>query len=180
MATLLHRLGRGTSGLVLFAHSDLARRELSAAFREGRITKVYRTLVSGSPAWEERTVDAPIGPVPHPLLGTIHAASPSGRHARSHARVVERRGDSTLLDVSIETGRPHQIRIHMASVGHPLVGDPLYLPGGLARADALPGDEGYLLHAMRASFAHPGGGTCDLQVSAPPALRSRSDQPSVV
>jgi 23S rRNA pseudouridine1911/1915/1917 synthase len=153
-AVPLHRLGRGTSGIVLFARSEVARRELSAAFRDGRVTKIYRTLVSGSPAWDELDIDVPIGPVPHPLLGTVHAASPAGKASRSLARVVERRSDGTLLDVQIFTGRPHQIRIHMAAVGHPLVGDPLYLPGGHPRPDVLPGDEGYFLHATEVS-GHP-------------------------
>ena len=146
-AAPVHRLGRGTSGLVLFARTDEARRELSATFREGRAVKVYRTIVEGSPAWDELEIDVPIGPVPHPLLGTVHAASEVGRPSRSVARVVDRRAGGTVLDVRIFTGRPHQIRIHMAAVGHPLVGDPLYLPGGHPRPDVLPGDEGYALCA---------------------------------
>ena len=67
-ATPLHRLGRGTSGLVLVARTDIARRELSRAFREGGIVKTYRTLVTGSPPWDERTIDVPIGHVPHARL----------------------------------------------------------------------------------------------------------------
>jgi len=169
-STPLHRLGRGTSGIVLFARTDAARRSLAAAFREGRVEKIYRTLVTGAPAWDERAIDTPIGPVAHAMLGTVHAASSAGRPARSHARVVERRDGQTLLDVSIETGRPHQIRIHMAAVGHPLAGDPLYLPGGVPAPDALPGDEGYLLHAMRVAFEHPAGGTCRVQAPLPPPL----------
>lgn len=172
-AAPLHRLGRGTSGIVLFARSDPARQQLSAAFREGRITKIYRTLVAGVPSWDERTVEVPIGPVPHAMLGTLHAASASGRRAVSHARVVERREDTALLDVRIETGRPHQIRIHMAAAGHPLAGDPLYGIGGVPAPDALPGDEGYLLHAMHVAFDHPAGVRLELQAPPPSALQPR-------
>jgi 23S rRNA pseudouridine1911/1915/1917 synthase len=87
----------------------------------------------------------------------VHAASLDGRPAQSTVRVVERRADATLVDVDIRTGRPHQVRIHLAWTGHPLVGDPLYVAGGLPRAvhPALPGEGGYLLHAARLAFDHP-------------------------
>lgn len=154
-AVPVHRLGRGTSGLVVFARTDPARRALAAALREGRVVKIYRTIVAGSPAWEEREIAVPIGPVPHPLLGTVHAASPAGKPARSVARVLERREGASVLEVRIHTGRPHQIRIHLAAVGHPLLGDPLFLPGGRPRPDVLPGDEGYALHAAELSWELP-------------------------
>jgi len=172
-ASPIHRLGRGTSGIVIFAKTTGAAAFLSRELRERRIRKVYLALASGDPAWDERTIEVPIGPVEHPRLGSIHAASPDGKHARSHARVMERRGDACVLEVEIETGRPHQIRIHLAAVGHPLVGDPLYEPGGLPRADALPGDLGYVLHAWRVEFEHPAGGRRAIVAPPPDALLPR-------
>lgn len=128
-AVPLHRLGRWTSGVVLFALSSRARTRLSRAFRAGTVYKRYRTLVSGDPQRTTWSIDTPIGPVPHAVLGTVHAASPQGRPSRSVVSVLERFGDRALVDVVIATGRPHQIRIHLAAAGHPLVGDPLYAPG---------------------------------------------------
>ncbi len=156
-ASPLHRLGRWTSGVVLCAKTPAARSGLTRQWSAKEIGKRYRGLGSGNPAWDRLTITTPIGPVPHPLLGSVHAAAPGGRAARSEATVLERRSGSFLCDVRIETGRPHQIRIHLASAGHPLVGDPLYLPGGLPAPDsaAVPGDGGYLLHAAELAFRHP-------------------------
>ena len=172
-ASPLHRLGRGTSGVVLFARTEAARSALARAFRERDLTKVYRALASGHPAEDAFSMDTPIGPVPHALLGTVHAASPAGRPSRSEAVVLARRADGTsLLEVTIHTGRPHQIRIHLAAAGHPLVGDPLYLPGGHPRPDAVPGDLGYRLHALRLEGVNPlTGEAFRLFCQAPPELR---------
>jgi 23S rRNA pseudouridine1911/1915/1917 synthase len=170
-AVPVHRLGRGTSGLVLFALTPLARAGLSAAWRAGRVEKIYRALASGVPERAAFTIDTPIGPVPHPRLGQVHASSPAGKPAVSHVRVLEPRGNASLLEVAIETGRPHQIRIHLAWAGHPLVGDPLYGPGGLPLGDpALPGDPGYRLHAHRLSLEHPATGARVTFECAPPAV----------
>jgi len=156
-ASPVHRLGRFTSGVVLFARTPRARESLAVQLAERTIQKRYRALASGDPAWDERTIDVAIGPVPHPWLGAIHAASPSGRPASSGVRVVERRAGRFLCDVHIATGRPHQIRIHLAAAGHPLVGDPLYAKGGLPYRDqrAVPGDGGYALHAAEITLDHP-------------------------
>ena len=171
-AAPLHRLGRGTSGLVLFARSEAARRAVAAQWREGRIEKEYRALVAGQPREDRFTVDAPIGPVPHPRLGSVHAASGAGRRAVSHVRVLGARGGGTLVAVSIPTGRPHQIRIHLAAAGHPLVGDPLYAAGGGLLSDATPGETGYWLHAHRLALAHPASGArLELECPPPPVLR---------
>jgi 23S rRNA pseudouridine1911/1915/1917 synthase len=167
-AAPVHRLGRATSGVVLFACSDRARSGLSEALRDRRVHKRYRALASGRVPGPF-TVDAPIGPVPHAVLGTVHGASATGRVASSHVTVVEVRQDTTLVDVVIDTGRPHQIRIHLAAAGFPLAGDPLYGPGGvpLPGTRALPGDGGYLLHAHELRFAHPSS-SAEVAVIAPP------------
>ena len=178
-ASPLHRLGRGTSGLVLFAREGAAGAALSAAWREREVGKTYLALVAGRPTWDTLEITAPIGPVAHPRLGEVYAASPAGKPSHSVARVLERRPGATgtgetLLAVEIRTGRPHQIRIHTAWAGFPLVGDPLYAPGGgpLPELPGLPGDGGYLLHAWRLSFRHPESGECQhLEAPPPPELR---------
>ena len=168
-AVPLHRLGRGTSGVLLFALTRTARAAVSADWRSSRVGKVYRALASGVPDREAFTIDVPIGPVPHSRLGSVHAAFAHGRPAVSHVRVLEARGNASLLEVSIETGRPHQIRIHLAWAGHPLVGDPLYGAGGLPLPHpGLPGDPGYRLHAHRLSLTHPATGQPLVLECAPP------------
>ena len=167
----MHRLGRGTSGLVLFARTDAARRAVAAEWRLGGVLKEYLALASGRPARESFTVETPIGLVPHPRLGQVHAASPTGRPAVSHVRVLAPRGAGTLVSVTIPTGRPHQIRIHLAAAGHPLVGDPLYVEGGRPGADpALPGEGGYWLHAHRLALSHPATGR-EARARVPTATR---------
>lgn len=182
-ASPLHRLGRGTSGVVLFARNAQAGAALSRAWREHAVSKTYRALVAGVVEPDVLTVTAPIGPVTHPRLGTVHAATPGGRASHSELRVVERRPvdsgpGSTLLDVDILTGRPHQIRIHTAFAGYPLLGDPLYAPGGgiLLELPGLPGDLGYGLHAWRLSFTHPRTGEV-VTVGAPlPGVLARAGE----
>jgi 23S rRNA pseudouridine1911/1915/1917 synthase len=153
----LHRLGRWTSGAVLCARGRAVGAALSRQFQQRTIGKRYRALASGSPAWTEQTIATPIGPVPYPPLGTVHASSPSGRHAHTNVSVIQTDSQSFIADVAIATGRPHQIRIHLASVGHPLVGDPLYGPDGQPKPEctAVPGDPGYSLHSAEIRFVHP-------------------------
>jgi 23S rRNA pseudouridine1911/1915/1917 synthase len=171
-ASPMHRLGRGTSGIVLFAPTARARKPLQAAFQGPGTRKVYRALCSGKVEDDAFEIAAPIGEVPYAPLGTLHAARPEGRPSFSRVSVLERRPDATLVEVEIRTGRPHQIRIHMAFAGHPLVGDPLYGSGGipLPGTTALPGDPGYLLHAHRLELHHPRTGERICLVCQPPPL----------
>jgi 23S rRNA pseudouridine1911/1915/1917 synthase len=171
-ATAVHRLGRWTSGVVLFARHKRSRAELSRQLRAREVVKIYRALASGDPPWNSHTVDCPIGVVPHPLLGSIHAASANGKPSASAIDVLERRGGSFLCDVRIATGRPHQIRIHLAASGHPLVGDPLYAAGGVPAAGsvAVPGAPGYHLHAAELRFTHPRDGRQVVVTSEPPPV----------
>jgi 23S rRNA pseudouridine1911/1915/1917 synthase len=151
----IHRLGRGTSGIVLMAKSKTARANLSQQMRLGEINKIYLALVDKGDIPAHFTINQAIGKVSHPILGYVYGASDNGLSARSDGRVVQRHPESTLLEVKIFTGRPHQIRIHLAFFGYPLIGDPLYGVGGLPRPDAVPGDCGYYLHAHRIAFHHP-------------------------
>ncbi len=165
-----HRLGRGTSGIVLFTMTQKAAAKISQAWSCGEVLKIYRALATGCPVCDEFEVNTPIGPVPHRVLKTVYAASPSGKPARSQVRVLERRDASSLLQVRITTGRPHQVRIHVAAAGHPLLGDRFYAVGGIPAEDsqALPGDTGYYLHHALLGFPHPVTGEWIEITCAPP------------
>jgi 23S rRNA pseudouridine1911/1915/1917 synthase len=174
----IHRLGRGTSGLVLLARSPAARASLSQQMRDRQIYKLYRALASGHSMPDTFTVTQPIGKISYPSLGYIYAATPDGLPAYSHCRVLRRDLQTTLLEVTILTGRPHQIRIHLAAAGYPLWGDPLYTVGGVPQIDLtdstglpVPGDCGYHLHACQLAFTHPmSRQLIKLDCPAPPEL----------
>ena len=116
-------------------------------------------MIGPSDLPDRLTVEQPIDKIPHPFLGHIYSATPTGKYSRSDIQVLQRTPHSTLVEVSILTGRPHQIRIHLAAAGFPLVGDPLYGVGGMPKSSletqAVPGDCGYHLHAFRLGFTHP-------------------------
>jgi len=177
-ASPLHRLGRFTSGLVLFALRPAARSKLSSEWASRRIVKRYRALASGRAAGPQFEIDTPIGPIDYPPLGKLHAADPvQGKESLSRVKLIEQRERDFLCEVEIATGRPHQIRVHLAAAAHPLVGDPLYVSGGrpAPACRALPGDGGYLLHAESLRFTHPSSGReVTIRCSPPPRLRRGS------
>jgi 23S rRNA pseudouridine1911/1915/1917 synthase len=156
-ANPVHRLGRATTGIVLFAKTAQAAANLFADWNTPKIQKIYRALAQGVAEQDVYEILTPIGLVPHPFIGSVWAATPSGKPSKSVAKVIARSPASTTFEVSLHSGRPHQIRIHLASIGHPLVGDPLYGPTGqpLESLPGLPGDGGYFLHAHYLNFHHP-------------------------
>lgn len=168
----VHRLGRATSGLMLIAKSQAAREGLSAQFRERSLSKIYRALIGPTDLPDHFTCDYPIGKVPYAPMGYLYAHAPNGLAAYSECHILRRDLDSTLVEVSISTGRAHQIRIHLAAAGYPLLGDPLYAAGGLPTADgtAIPSDGGYWLHSHRVRFAHPRTGKTLSITAEPPAV----------
>jgi 23S rRNA pseudouridine1911/1915/1917 synthase len=169
-ANPVHRLGRGTSGIVLFAKTPEAASHLSANWNTPRIRKIYRALAQNIAEHDVYEILTPIGLVPHPLIGSVWAANPSGKPSKSVAKVISRSTGATTFEVSLHSGRPHQIRIHLASIGHPLVGDPLYGLAGrpLENLPGLPGDGGYFLHAQFLKFHHPiTGEPIDLEATVP-------------
>ena len=151
---IVSRLDVGTSGLMVVAKSERAYSVLKRAFKERRVDKTYHTLVQGLPDPVVGTIDAPIGR--HPGHDYKFAVMDSGKHAVTHYELLEAFRHASLLEIRLETGRTHQIRVHMAAVRHPCVGDPLY--GGdpvLARRLGL---ERQWLHAVGLGFEHPGSG----------------------
>ena len=150
-AGIVHRLDKETSGLMVVARTLEAQTDLVRQLQARTVKRYYQALVRGN---VERggTVDAPIGR--HPTQRTKMAVVKTGKPARTHYRVVERFIDCTLVECALETGRTHQIRVHMTSIGHPLVGDPVY-GGGASRVPSGPAFGRQALHARRLGLVHP-------------------------
>ena len=148
---IVQRLDVGTSGLMVVAKSELAYSVLKQAFRTRTVDKNYHALVQGHPDPFTGTIDAPIGR--HPSAEYKMAITANGRHSVTHYDTVDAFVGSTLLEIHLETGRTHQIRVHMAAIHHPCVGDPMY--GGDPVLAARLGLERQWLHAVRLGFLHP-------------------------
>lgn len=189
---IVHRLDKDTSGLLVVAKTDRAHRGLSAQFadhgRKGMLERVYLALVWGAPRRKTGTIEAPIGR--HPTSRTKMAVVPvskGGREAVTHYRVLETFGHkagsrgtgavASLLECRLETGRTHQVRVHLASIGTPLIGDPVYATGFKSKIRTLPvplqeklaSFKRQALHAGSLTFAHPLTGTLLKFNSPPPA-----------
>ncbi len=160
---LIHRLDRVTSGVLLFARDPQALKPLAEAWREGRAERRYLALVEGNPDFEARDVEAPIGRDPSGgWRFQVLDESAGGRPARTTVTVQERREGTTLVECRLATGRTHQVRVHLAHLGHPVVGDTLYgaAPGIAPRP---------LLHAVELSVPHPRSGeTVCIRAELPP------------
>lgn len=162
---IVHRLDKDTSGLIVVAKNERARLSLLRQWQRRDVIKEYTALVIGTVPEDEATIDAPIGRDPHNRKRM--AVVREGRPAISHFRTIARYPGYTLLDVNIETGRTHQIRVHCAFIKHPVAGDALY--GG--RAPDLPLKRQFL-HARRLRFVLPGGQPIDVEAPLAEDLRA--------
>ncbi|WP_165164131.1 RluA family pseudouridine synthase [Corynebacterium qintianiae] len=148
---IVQRLDVGTSGVMVVANSVQGYSVLKRAFKERTVDKTYHTVVQGLPDPIVGTIDAPIGR--HPSSGWKFAVTSDGRHAVTHYELVEAFREASLLQVRLETGRTHQIRVHMSAVGHPCVGDPMY--GSDPTLSKRVGLIRQWLHATTLGFTHP-------------------------
>ena len=177
---IVHRLDKDTSGLLVVAKTDAAHQGLSALFadhgRTGSLIREYSALVWGEPAMRSGTIDAPLGRHPRQREKMAVVAEERGRRAVTHWRLEERLGPTSLVVCRLETGRTHQIRVHFAHIGHPLLGDSVYGAGFKSKASQLP-EKGQLalvqlgrqaLHAAKLGFVHPITGEEHFFESTPP------------
>lgn len=153
-AGIVHRLDVGTTGLMVVAKSERAYTHLKRAFHDREVDKVYHAIVQGHPDPLAGTIDAPIGR--HPRHDWKFAVTAEGKPSVTHYETVEAFPSASLLEIHLESGRTHQIRVHMAAQRHPCVGDPLY--GGDPVLSARLGLARQWLHAAQLSFSHPGSG----------------------
>ena len=154
---IVHRIDKDTSGLLMIAKNDMAHESLAAQLKEHSVTREYTALACDNIREDELTIDAPIGRDPgNRMRNAVGGAA--ARNAVTHIKVLERFGKYTLVKAVLETGRTHQIRVHMAYIRHPLAGDELYGPG--RKSSKVEGVEvrGQLLHAGTLGFIHPSTG----------------------
>jgi 23S rRNA pseudouridine1911/1915/1917 synthase len=145
---IVHRLDKGTSGLLVVGRDDAAHAALQQAVREREVERIYLALAGGRLGSRTGTIDAPIGRASR-QRHRMAVSGAASRQARTHFEVLELLPRESYLEAKLETGRTHQIRAHFAAIGHPLTGDPTY--GGAERYEL----ERQFLHAHRLAFAHP-------------------------
>ena len=156
---IVHRIDRDTSGLLIAAKNDFAHQGLAAQLQDHTLSRIYRCIVTGNLREDQGTVDAPIGR--HRTDRKKMAVVPGGRPAVTHWRALERFPGFTYVECRLETGRTHQIRVHMAYLGHPLLGDVVY-----GAKKPVPGLQGQCLHAVGLRFLHPRTGEA-VELSCP-------------
>ena len=161
-AGIVHRLDRMTSGLMVVTKHHLTHRLVSSDFQDGRMAKSYVALVEGRVPFDERMIELPIGQRPggRTVLMSAKADARNRRTARTKVTVVERRRKITAVQCRLYTGRNHQIRVHLAEIGHPVLGDEFYGPHGRIRSeprapDEEPTERRHALHATTLGFQHP-------------------------
>ena len=166
---IVHRIDRDTSGLIIAAKNDAAHQKLSAQLQDHTLARIYRSICVGNLREDRGTVNAPIAR--HRTDRKRMAVDPEGREAVTHWTVLERLSGYAYIQCRLETGRTHQIRVHMASIGHPLLGDTVY-----GAKKPVPGLQGQCLHAVGLRFLHPRTGElvelwCDLPEAFQTQLR---------
>lgn len=163
---IVHRIDKDTSGLLIVAKNDKAHNFLAAQIKEHSFMREYEAVVYGNVKADSGTVDLPIGR--HPVKRKQMAVTDkNSKNAVTHYRVIERFGEFTHVALRLETGRTHQIRVHMAHIGHPVAGDPLYGPKKvIARLN------GQCLHAKKIGFIHPNGEWLEFDSELPEYFRS--------
>jgi 23S rRNA pseudouridine1911/1915/1917 synthase len=164
-AGIVHRLDRDTSGLMVVARSEEAHRRLQAQLAARAVEREYLALVEGRPPSRTGTIDAPVGRDPR-VRTRMAVGGAAAREARTHFTLEQALPRASLLSLRLETGRTHQIRVHLRAIGHPVAGDPEYGTAGLYGLDR------QFLHATRLAFEHPlGGQRLELRSPLPIDLR---------
>ena len=164
---IVHRIDRDTSGLIIAAKNDSAHQKLAAQLQDHTLARIYHCIVTGNLREDSGTVNAPIGR--HPVDRKKMAVVANGRPAVTHWTVLERFPGFTYVECRLETGRTHQIRVHMAHIGHPILGDTVY-----GNKKPVPGLQGQCLHAVGLRFLHPRTGEMvELSCGLPEEFRTQ-------
>ncbi|WP_296213485.1 RluA family pseudouridine synthase [uncultured Corynebacterium sp.] len=169
---IVQRLDVGTSGVMIVAASERAYTVLKNAFRDREVSKTYHALVQGHPDPTSGTIDAPIGR--HPSAGWRFSVREDGKHAITHYDTLEAHRQASLLEVKLQTGRTHQIRVHFSALHHPLCGDPMY--GSDPKLSERLGLNRQWLHAVELGFPHPDGSWKTVRSSYPEDLQQALDR----